>query len=86
MPRTFPERQLDENLLESKEHIDFCITVWAGGGRILSEPAAVVTYLLPCGDRPLNKEDWAYFAWRRSTGMLEWRISEGIAKPIKPSE
>lgn len=102
--------ELDENLLASKDHLDFCMTVWAGGGRVLFEPAAVVTFLFPNGSRPLSKDDWAffalrwspswqrasldhfqkkwslhedpYFAWRRSKDMLQWRISEGIAKPI----
>jgi len=100
--------ELDENLLATKEHIDFCMTVWAGGGRVLFEPAAVVTYLFPSADRPLNRVDWAYFAlrwspsWQRASlehfqkkwllhedpyfakrqGMLDWRLSEAIAKPI----
>lgn len=100
--------ELDENLLATKEHIDFCMKVWSGGGRVLFEPAAIVTYLFPSRDRPLNRDDWAFFAlrwspiWQRASlehfqkkwslhedpyfakrfGMLEWRLSEAIAKPI----
>ena len=100
--------QLDENLLATKEHIDFCMTVWAGGGRVMFEPSSVVTYLFPSRERPLNREDWPFFmlrwspAWQRASlahfqqkwslyedpyfakreGMLEWRLSEGIAKPL----
>ena len=100
--------ELDESLLATKEHIDFCMKVWSSGGRVLFEPAAIVTYLFPSRDRPLNRDDWAFFAlrwspaWQRASlehfqkkwslhedpyfakrfGMLEWRLSEAIAKPI----
>lgn len=100
--------ELDESLLATKEHIDFCMKVWSGGGRVMFEPAAIVTYLFPSRDRPLNRDDWAFFAlrwsptWQRVSlehfqkkwslhqdpyfakrfGMLEWRLSEAIAKPI----
>ncbi|NIA67730.1 glycosyltransferase [Pelagibius litoralis] len=57
---------LDENLLATKEHIDFCMTVWTKGGRVMFEPTAVVTYLFPSRARPLTKEDWPYFALRWS--------------------
>ncbi len=58
--------ELDEGLLATKEHIDFCMTVWSGGGRVMFEPAAVVTYLFPGRERPLNLSDWPYFALRWS--------------------
>ncbi len=99
---------LDERLLATKEHIDFCLTIWAGGGRVMLEPDAVVTYLFPGRQRPLTRSDWAFFALRWSPvwqsrsldhfkdkwslhadpyfekrqGMLSWRLTEGIAKPI----
>ncbi len=57
---------LDENLLATKEHIDFCMTVWRSGGRVMFEPSSVVTYLFPSRARPLTKEDWPYFALRWS--------------------
>ena len=58
--------ELDENLLATKEHIDFCMTVWAKGGRVMFEPKSVVTYLFPSRARPLTREDWPYFALRWS--------------------
>ncbi len=57
---------LDEALLATKEHIDFCMTVWNGGGRVMLEPASVVTYLFPGRTRPLTRADWEYFALRWS--------------------
>lgn len=57
---------LDEKLLATKEHIDFCMTVWAGGGRVMLEPSSIVTYLFPGRERPLTRADWAYFALRWS--------------------
>jgi GT2 family glycosyltransferase len=37
--------KLDEKLMSSHEHIDLCLTVVAGGGKIYFEPEAVVTYV-----------------------------------------
>ncbi|NEP17134.1 MAG: glycosyltransferase [Leptolyngbya sp. SIO4C1] len=36
---------LDENLLNTREHIDFCLTVAEADGTIYCEPEAVVTYV-----------------------------------------
>lgn len=36
---------LDEALLNTKEHLDFCLAVTQAGGLIFFEPASVVTYL-----------------------------------------
>jgi GT2 family glycosyltransferase len=36
---------LDEELLSTREHIDFCMTVTYAGGTIYCEPASVVTYV-----------------------------------------
>ncbi len=36
---------LDERLLSTREHIDFCMTVTAAGGTVFCEPASVVTYV-----------------------------------------
>ncbi|RAM51206.1 MAG: glycosyltransferase family 2 protein [Hapalosiphonaceae cyanobacterium JJU2] len=36
---------LDERLLSTREHIDFCLTVTYAGGTIYCEPASVVTYV-----------------------------------------
>lgn len=52
---------LDEALLNTREHIDFCITVAEAGGTIYCEPAAVVTYVRT----PLKLSDFHYY-------MLRW--------------
>ncbi|MEH6410695.1 MAG: glycosyltransferase [Hyphomonas sp.] len=57
---------LDENLMATKEHIDFCMTVWTHGGKVMFEPASVVTYLFPNQAHPLTMRDWPYFALRWS--------------------
>ena len=36
---------LDENLLSTREHIDFCLNVTQAGGTIFCEPESVVTYV-----------------------------------------
>ena len=37
--------QLDEAMLSTKEHLDFCMTVAQAGGTVYFEPAALVTYV-----------------------------------------
>jgi GT2 family glycosyltransferase len=54
--------ELDENLLNTREHIDFCIEASKRGGSIWFEPASVVTYL---NDAPLKLSDIHYY-------MLRW--------------
>lgn len=99
---------LDEDLMATKEHIDFCMNIWAQDGRVMFEPASVVTYLFPNRERPMKMSDWPYFAlrwsprWQQASldkfkskwsldgdpyfekrnGMLDWRLKEGIVKPI----
>ena len=53
---------LDEGLLATREHVDFCLTVLAAGGTIRFEPTAVVTYV---PGPPLKWYDLHYF-------MLRW--------------
>lgn len=57
---------LDEAIMNSKEHIDFSMCVRAAGGRVVFEPASVVTYVFPCAQRPLQRSDWPFFALRWS--------------------
>ena len=53
---------LDENLLSTREHIDFCLTIAQVGGTVYCEPAAVVTYV----PKVLSRwSDLAFF-------MLRW--------------
>jgi len=57
---------LDEGLMATREHIDFSMTVLRDGGRLVFEPASVVTYVFPNRASPLRREDWAFFALRWS--------------------
>jgi hypothetical protein len=54
---------MDEGLLTTREHLDFCLRVQAVGGRIFFEPASVMTYLTP---PPLHRRDLRYFLVRWS--------------------
>lgn len=62
--------ELDEKLA-TKEHIDFCLTVWKGGGRVLFEPTSIVTFLGHAG--AIEPRDLRFFAlrwspaWQRSS-------------------
>lgn len=53
---------LDEAMLNTKEHLDFCLSVRQAGGTVYFEPACLVTYLL--GQR-LEWSDLHYY-------MLRW--------------
>lgn len=57
---------LDEGMLATKEHLDFCMSVIAAGGRIRVEPRSVVTYVFPCRAKPMSVGDYPYFALRWS--------------------
>ncbi len=83
---------LDEELLSTKEHIDFSMAVRAAGEEVWFEPSSVVTYVFPCRARPLNTEDWPFFAlrWSSSYGQRslerlidKWQLE---AKPTYVSE
>lgn len=76
---------LDENLLATKEHIDFCMNVWRNGGKVIFEPSSVVTYLFPNRARPLTREDWRFFTlrwspeWQRKS-LEHFRAKWGLAE------
>jgi hypothetical protein len=53
---------LDENLLSTREHLDFCMTVSQHGGKIYSERTSVVTYV---PGPPFEWSDFPFF-------MLRW--------------
>lgn len=59
---------LDEKLLSTREHIDFCLNVTQAGGTIYCEPDSVVTYV---PDVLYRWYDLAYFMLRWSD---EWEI------------
>ena len=54
---------LDENMLSTRENIDFCLAVSAAGGTIYLEPESKITYLPP---NPLRLRDVPFFALRWS--------------------
>jgi GT2 family glycosyltransferase len=60
---------LDEGLLSTREHIDFCLTVTQSGGTVYCEPASVVTYVPDIIFRP---SDLTYFMLRWSD---EWEVN-----------
>jgi GT2 family glycosyltransferase len=53
---------LDEALLNTKEHVDLCISVAEAGGTIYLEPESLMTYVT---DKPLELTDISYY-------MLRW--------------
>lgn len=59
---------LDEALLCTREHIDFCLNVTQSGGTIYCEPASVVTYV---PDVVFRWSDLSYFMLRWSD---DWEI------------
>lgn len=74
--------QLDEKLLSTREHIDFCLTVANVGGTIYCEPDSVVTYVPGC---KLNYSDISYFMLRWSDAwelaslehfMQKWEVTK----------
>ncbi len=54
---------LDERVLSTREHIDFCLTVQQAGEQIYFEPRSRITFLPPA---PLRLSDVPYFALRWS--------------------
>ncbi len=59
---------LDEGLLNTREHIDFCLNVTQSGGKIYCEPDSVVTYVTA----PLEWSDVPFFLLRWSD---EWELA-----------
>lgn len=73
---------LDEAMLNSKEHIDFSMTVAKAGGAIYFEPTSVVTYVpgppLAWSDLPFYMLRWSD-AWELASfhRLLEkWELTE----------
>jgi GT2 family glycosyltransferase len=71
---------LDEAMLSTKEHIDFCMMVKQSGGTVWFEPKSVITYVFPCRARPLNREDWPFFSLRWSNAYGARSLDHFIAK------
>lgn len=73
---------LDEQLLSTREHIDFCLSVAKAGGTIFCEPAAVATYLpappLALSDLPFFLLRWSD-AWERHSlehFQAKWQFTD----------
>lgn len=72
---------LDEALLSTREHIDFCLTVAAAGGTLYCEPASVVTYVpggLTWSDLPFFMLRWSD-AWELASlehFRQKWNVTE----------
>lgn len=73
---------LDEAMLNTKEHLDFCMTVQEAGGTIFFEPASLVTYV---PGPPLELSDLPYYMLRWSDGWVmgslnrlreKWQLAE----------
>jgi len=71
---------LDENLMSTKEHIDFSMMVWKAGGEVWFEPTSVVTYVMPNRHRPLTVADWPFFALRWSDAYGARSLEHFVAK------
>jgi GT2 family glycosyltransferase len=59
---------LDEEMLNTKEHLDFCMSVRQTGGKVYFEPACIVTYVI----EPPHLSDLHYYMLRWSDA---WTIS-----------
>lgn len=73
---------LDEGMVNTKEHLDFCMTVAQVGGTIYFEPASIVTYV---PGPPLELTDLHYYMLRWSNAWTleslqrlrdKWNIAE----------
>ena len=60
---------LDEKLLSTREHIDFCMSVTGAGGTVFCEPASVVTYV------PGLKFEWAELSFFFLRWSDAWEIA-----------
>lgn len=57
---------LDENVINTKEHLDLCMSVIRDGGKVMFEPKSVVTFVVPCRASPVLARDWPFFLLRWS--------------------
>lgn len=60
---------LDEKLLSTREHIDFCMSVTGAGGTVFCEPASVVTYV------PGLKFEWAELSFFFLRWSDAWEVA-----------
>jgi GT2 family glycosyltransferase len=76
---------LDEKMLATKEHLDFCMCVHEAGGKVVLEPSSIVTYLFPTRQHAMEPADFPFFlvrwstAWQRRS-LDHFRDKWGIAE------
>lgn len=79
---------LDEDLLNSREHIDFCMAVREAGKEVWFEPAALLTYVPP---PPFALADLPYYllrwndAWGKATARhfnRKWSLDDDPARIV----
>jgi GT2 family glycosyltransferase len=63
---------LDETMLNTKEHLDFCMTVIQSGGTVYFEPASIVTYV---PGPPLKWSDLHFYMLRWSNAWEQASLS-----------
>lgn len=68
---------IDPQILNTREHVDFCMVVANAGGSIWLEPDSVVTYL---HDSRLTRSDLPYFMLRWSDGWERKSLEHVVAK------
>lgn len=68
---------IDPGLLNTREHVDFCMAVAEAGGSIWLEPGSVVTYL---HDTKLRPSDLPYFMLRWSDAWERRSLERVVAK------
>lgn len=68
---------LDEGLLCTREHIDFCMTVRKRGGKVMLEPASQITYTRP---PPFYWSDLPYFSQRWSEDWTQRTLDHFFEK------
>ena len=56
----------DESMLSTKDHLNFSMTIWKNGGRIMLEPASVATFYVPNRHNPIQLSDYPFFILRWS--------------------
>lgn len=76
---------LDEAMLATKEHLDFCMSVIQAGGKIVFEPKSILTYVFPNRHNPITRDDMPYFLLRWSPEWQRRSIAHFEAKwGLKP--
>ena len=68
---------LDEGFMNTKEHLDFCMTVTAAGGTVYLEPASIVTYV---PGPPLDLSDIPFYMLRWSDGWTRQSLQRMLEK------